>query len=104
MSDWKEAFKHLSFEDKARAIAGVLTLVFIIAAIALGGEQFFARKLGGHQVIELKAEERLQTIAWKEGDLWLLTYKDASIEPRTYNFNEDSLLGVLEGSVTIIEK
>lgn len=103
MSDWKNAFKYFC-EEKGNVITGTLILVFIISAIVLGGEQFFARSFGGHQVIELKAGERLKTITWKKGDLWLLTYKDSSVEPRTYNFNEDSLLGVLEGSVTIVEK
>lgn len=80
------------------------TLCVLLLGLFLGGEQFFARYFGGHQTIELEKDMRLQTITWRKGDMWLLTYKDANVPPREYTFQEDSMLNVLEGTVTIIEK
>lgn len=62
-----------------------------------------ARNFGGNETVNLKEGERLVNITWKETDLWILTKQDTT-KPAIYTFKEKSNSGILNGSVTIIEK
>lgn len=94
----------MNSDTKFELASGLFVVVMLIAGFFMGGDQFFARYLGGTQTIELEEGVRLQTITWRKGDMWLLTYKDPNKPPQTYSFQEDSMLNVLEGTVTIVEK
>lgn len=77
----------------------------LVATTANAGvDQILSRSFGGTQEIELNEGERLINITWKKDVLWILTTKDASTSPRVYEFKENSVFGVLEGTVKIIEK
>lgn len=86
----------------------IIEIVLVVVAIGIaaiwGGDQFFARNFGGSQTIELQEGVRVKNVTWKKGSMWILTYNDPSQPPREYKFQEDSMLDILEGTVTIVEK
>lgn len=75
-----------------------------ICLILAGCDQKIARNFGGEYTITLNEGERLENVTWKKDSLWLLTVKDASRPPKTYTFRENSVFGVMEGTVVIQEK
>jgi hypothetical protein len=79
-----------------------LVLSFIIICVA--GCNATTRQLGGEQTIELQENKKLVNVTWKENDLWILTrnMRDEDIA-ESYEFQEDSNFGVLEGTVIIKE-
>lgn len=74
----------------------------MIAITGCGNE--IARNFGGNETVKLEKGERLVNITWKESDLWILTKVDTLAKPATYTFKEKSNAGILNGSVTIVEK
>ena len=64
-----------------------------------------ARNFGGSAETHLPAGKKLVTATWKDANLWLLTRNMRSDEvPETYEFVEDSSIGIFNGTVKIIEK
>jgi hypothetical protein len=69
-----------------------------------------AKKFGGTMTVELEKGQKLVNCSWKSGknegtSLWLLTRARKEGEtPDTYKYTEKSTFGVLEGTVTIVEK
>ena len=62
------------------------------------------RKWGGSTTIELDPNLKLEEITWKDDSLWYLTRpmtKDDVAE--THTFKESSNLGIIQGTVTVIE-
>ena len=85
----------------------LLVLFAIIVAISFISctENSRVKHWGGDMRIELPVNAKLVNVTWKEGQLWFLTKPmNTSDTPETYEFFEKSKLGILEGSVTIIEK
>ena len=83
-----------------------LVLLTIIFCLTLTGCNYFARTTGGSTTIDLPADTKLISIQWREknSSLWYLTRPMRDDEfPETYTFQEDSNIGVLEGTVTIRE-
>jgi len=79
----------------------------LIALLFLCGctENQRARGWGGTATIELKSNQKLVTMTWKEDHLWILTRKrhsDESIEE--YEFEENSSWGIMQGTVIVKEK
>ena len=82
----------------------VIVIIVIIAFARCGSSQNRARNYGGDMEIVLEAGEKLEEITWKEDDLWYLTRPmREDEEPETHVFKADTVFGVWEGSVTIIE-
>jgi hypothetical protein len=86
----------------------VKRLVIALATItALGActPQEMARHYGGTAKVELEKGQKLVTVTWKEGsNLWYLTRPMREGEvPQTYAFKESSSLGVIEGTIIIVE-
>ena len=80
------------------------SLIIVIICMMVIGCNPLARKFGGNMIINLKPNEKLVTVTWKETSLWILTKPMKPGEtPETYKFKEDSTFGVMEGTVTIIE-
>ena len=82
----------------------LLTIVF---CLILTGCNYFARTTGGNVTIDLPPNTKLISVQWREknSSLWYLTRPMRSDEyPETYTFQEDSNIGVLEGTVTINER
>ena len=80
-------------------------IVIIFMVLVLTGCHTVTKDLGGSMTIELKPGQKLEEVTWKETDLWILTrpFREGE-EPETHTFQEDSEWGLLEGTVTIIER
>lgn len=84
-------------------VGGVLVTLIMIVYFVLSS-QIGAKRFGGSYTIELKDNEKLSNITWKDDDLWLLTRKAKHDETsETYNFREDSRFNMLNGNVIIKE-
>lgn len=83
-------------------IAGLV--VVLAFALLAGGCNYAARTFGGEATIELSEGERVENVTWKENSLWVLTKQDPNKKPITYDLKEYSNIGVLEGTVHIVEK
>ena len=84
-----------------------LVLLTIVFCLILTGCNYFARTTGGNVTIDLPPNTKLISVQWREknSSLWYLTRPMRSDEyPETYTFQEDSNIGVLEGTVTINER
>lgn len=76
----------------------------IMATLSLAGCQATTRKWSGSTTIELDPNLKLEEITWKDDSLWYLTRpmtKDDVAE--THTFKESSNLGIIQGTVTVIE-
>lgn len=90
---------------KRKLIIGGILLILITIVYFVLSSQFGAKKFGGTYHIELKENEKLSNITWKDDDLWILTRKAKNDEiAETYDFREDSKFNVLNGNVVIKEK
>ena len=74
-------------------------------ALALSGcSQYNARNFGGDYTVNLPENKKLVEITWKDDSLWYATRDMRKGEKaETYTFEEDSVAGVMEGTVTIVE-
>ena len=81
-------------------------IVILFLAMSLTGCNVVAKKLGGSMTVELEKDQKLVNCCWKAGgSLWVLTRQRREGEPlETYKYQEKSTLGLLEGTVTIVEK
>ena len=60
---------------------------------------------GGKATLNLPAGQKLMNVTWKEGQLWYVTRPMKSTDSvETYQFQEESGYGIMEGNYTIIEK
>lgn len=84
-----------------------LLLGVMVGALSLslmGCSQYLARSLGGDYTHELPQGEKLVNATWKEESMWYLTKPMTEDDiAETYTFQADSVFGVFEGTVTIIE-
>ena len=59
---------------------------------------------GGKGTINLPKGRKLVTVTWKETQVWYLTRPmDSSDVAETYQFQEESSYGVIEGTYNIVE-
>lgn len=87
-----------------RILKAYIVIAVVCMMVMVAGCNPLARKFGGIMIINLKPNEKLVTVTWKETSLWVLTRPMKPGEtPETYKFKEDSTFGVMEGTVTIIE-
>jgi len=97
-----------ALEDPMSRISKIvgLFLIVLFMAVSVGcTEKQRARQWGGSSTVTLNAGQKLVVATWKETDLWLLTRPMREGEvAETYQFSEDSSWGVMEGSVTIVER
>ena len=84
----------------------ILTLALALSIFGIGcTENYKAKQMGGNIRKELPVGEKLVMVTWKEERFWILTRKRQSNEiPQTYTFKQDSPFGVIEGTVTLIER
>ncbi len=67
-------------------------------------EQQLAKSLGGTTTIKLQPGERLLECTWKGDEIWYLVEPmDSNYIPKTKEFKENSVMGVIEGKVIFIE-
>jgi uncharacterized lipoprotein YehR (DUF1307 family) len=74
--------------------------VIVIAAMSLASctENERARRFGGVEEVELKPNEVVLNVTWKENEMWVCT-KDTTTN--TVYFREKSSWGVMEGTVIL---
>ncbi len=82
-------------------------LIAILSLTACENER--TKMFGGKMTVELEKDQKLVNVSWKTSDenpsLWLLTrVRKADEQAETYQYIEKSTFGVLEGTVTIVEK
>ena len=81
-----------------------ISIVLIGTLLLTGCDQLVAKNFGGDYTLELPQGEKLVNVTWKEDSLWYLTEPmDNDYEPQTYKFQADTVFGVFEGTVTLIE-
>lgn len=79
-------------------VIGIGLLVFNIS------KQSRVKNLGGSMTITLEPNQKLEEITWKNGDLWYLTKPMTDDDvAETHTFQESSMYGIFEGTVTIVE-
>lgn len=82
-----------------------IKLTAFIAALSLCSCNHIARVYGGSATVELEKDQKLVNASWKNDSLWILTRTRKADEPvEKYEYKENSMFGVLEGTVTITEK
>lgn len=75
-----------------------------ITVMSLAGCNTMTRQFGGTSTVELPKGQKLVNVTWKESDLWYLTKPMTDNDKaETYEFTEDSNLGMMEGKVIIKE-
>jgi len=83
----------------------IIAVLMLAGMVALSGcSQLASRSFGGDYTHELPKGEKLINATWKEDSLWYLTRPmEEGEEPETYKFQADSVFGVFEGTVTVVE-
>jgi hypothetical protein len=62
------------------------------------------KNFGGEGTINLPQGRKLVNVTWKETEIWYLTRPmDTSDVAQTYQFQEESSWGVIEGTYNIVE-
>ena len=86
---------------RKKIIAGIIALIIILGA---SGCQSAAKNFGGDYTLKLPANEKLVMITWKGDSLWYLTKPMTEDDiAETYKFQESADLGIMEGTVTVVE-
>lgn len=82
----------------------LVSMLSILILTLVGCSQWTARNFGGDYNVELPHGEKLVNVTWKEDSLWYLTEPmTEGYVPQEYKFQADSVFGIFEGTVTIIE-
>lgn len=83
----------------------ILGLILGITSVSLVAcDQYVSRNFGGDYTYKLPKGEKLVNATWKEDSLWYLTKPMTDEDSaETYTFQADSVFGVFEGTVTVIE-
>ena len=84
-----------------KKILFMIMMVFCLTSC----DQLITRKFGGTTTIKLEPGQKLVECTWKgDGDLWYLVEPmDSDYVPKTKEFIESSMVGVMEGKVIFIE-
>lgn len=82
-----------------------LILLLIIATLLFScTENSRVKNFGGEGTLNLPKGQKLVNVTWKETQLWYLTRPMHDNEPaETYQFQEESSWGVIQGTFNIIE-
>lgn len=90
--------------NKVKRYLLVFATTVILVVTGLTGCQSVTKNFGGSMTLELEPNQKLVTITWKDDDLWYLTRPMREDEsPETYTFQQSTDLGVMEGTVTVVE-
>lgn len=91
--------------DKIKIITGASVILIIVLSIAtMFATQTRTRNFGGNTTIELEPGQKLEEITWKDDSLWYVTRPMRDDEfAETHTFQQSSVFGVFEGTVTIVE-
>jgi len=86
-------------------IKTLMIVLILTSVLALTGcDQWKSRNFGGSYTHELPIGEKLVNVTWKDDTLWYLTRPmTENDKAETYIFQADTVFGVFEGTVTIVE-
>ena len=75
-----------------------------MAVMSLTGCQTVTKNYGGEMTVNLEPNQKLEEVTWKDNSLWYLTrpMTDEDVD-ETHSFQQQTDLGVFEGTVTIVE-
>jgi hypothetical protein len=76
----------------------LFVLALGVAALASCTENERARRFGGTEEVDLKPNEVVLNVTWKEAEMWICTQD--TVTGVTY-FREKSAWGVMEGTVIL---
>lgn len=83
----------------------ILALAILITIGLTSCSKFCARNFGGYTEVRLEPGEKLVEVTWKDANLWYLVEPmEDDYVPKTKVFKESSNAGILEGTVTFIER
>lgn len=84
---------------KRLLLTGIIMMVTgIVLLVASCTDNERARRFGGTEQVELKPNEIVLNVTWKENEMWICT-KDTTTN--TVYFREKSSWGVMEGTVIL---
>lgn len=84
---------------KRLLLTGIIMMVTgIVLLVASCTDNERARRFGGTEQVELKPNEVVLNVTWKENEMWICT-KDTTTN--TVYFREKSSWGVMEGTVIL---
>jgi hypothetical protein len=92
---------------KIKLIGALAVLMLLVGLYWIGSvyHQKWARSGWVSLEVKLPHNQKLITATWKEQSLWYLTRPKRADEPfETHVFQEQSLYGVLQGSITFKER
>ena len=83
----------------------IILVLTVICMSFVSCEQYITREYGGTTIIKLEKGQKLIECTWKgDGDLWYLVEPmDSDYVPKTKEFIESSMIGVMEGKVIFVE-
>ena len=82
----------------------ILSAIAVLALTVSCTENSRVKHFGGTGDINLPQGQKLVNVTWKETQIWYLTRKMRADEtPETYQFQEESSWGVVEGTYIIHE-
>jgi hypothetical protein len=83
-----------------------LILLFVMTLLLFScTENARVRVFGGEGTLNVPQGQKVVNVTWKETDLWILTRPmTAKDSAETYTFSESSSWGLLEGTLTLVEK
>ena len=88
-----------------KKLAALLSILILSSLLCGCTEQSITKEFGGSMELELPANQKLEEITWKDDDIWYLTRPmREDEEAEIHTFQESTSWGMLEGTVTVIEK
>lgn len=82
----------------------VFLAIGLIALLGSCTENSRVKNWGGEGTINLPQGRKLVNVTWKEDQIWYLTRQmDSNDVAQTYQFQEESSWGVMEGVYNIVE-
>lgn len=84
--------------------AAIALTAICMAVMVLTGCQTVTKNYGGEMTVRLEPNRKLEEVTWKDNSLWYLTrpMTDEDVA-ETHTFQQQTDLGVFEGTVTIVE-
>lgn len=84
--------------------AAIVLMAISITVMSLTGCQTVTKNYGGEMTVNLEPNRKLEEVTWKDNSLWYLTrpMTDEDVA-ETHTFQQQTDLGVFEGTVTIVE-
>ncbi len=82
----------------------IVLMAISMTVMSLTGCQTVTKNYGGEMTVNLEPNRKLEEVTWKDNSLWYLTrpMTDEDVA-ETHTFQQQTDLGVFEGTVTIVE-